>query len=132
MFEETGCAGVLIGRAAVVNPFIFRETRAFLETGEPPAPAPLEDRLEALRAYYRRLAGDEGERRAAFQIRKVLRMFGRAIGAGDVFHAAAGEVRDGAGINALLGTLRGRDDLARRPVRAIEVVPVPPAPVDAW
>jgi nifR3 family TIM-barrel protein len=34
IFERTGCDAVMIGRAAQGNPWIFREFRHFLETGE--------------------------------------------------------------------------------------------------
>src|ERR1700744_2638835 len=36
MFEQTGCAGVSIGRGAFYNPWIFQHTRQYLETGELP------------------------------------------------------------------------------------------------
>lgn len=40
MFDRTGCDGVMIGRGAQGNPWIFREVTAFLETGcVPPRPA---------------------------------------------------------------------------------------------
>ncbi|MGN1148230.1 MAG: tRNA dihydrouridine synthase DusB [Lachnospiraceae bacterium] len=36
MMDETGCDGIMIGRGAQGNPWIFREVRSFLETGRVP------------------------------------------------------------------------------------------------
>src|SRR5213592_4433392 len=48
MFEETGCAGVSIGRGAFYNPWIFLHTREFLQTGVvPPEPA-FEERIRVM------------------------------------------------------------------------------------
>lgn len=45
MFDKTGCDGVMIGRGAQGNPWIFREVAAFLETGRIlPRPTPMEVR----------------------------------------------------------------------------------------
>ncbi len=43
LLESTGCDGVMIGRAALLRPWIFRDVAAFLEQGSYPAsPSPLE------------------------------------------------------------------------------------------
>lgn len=39
MFEETGCAGIMIGRGAMKNPWLLRDIRRDLK-GLPPAPPP--------------------------------------------------------------------------------------------
>jgi tRNA-dihydrouridine synthase B len=49
--QETGCAGVMIGRAAIDHPWIFREARALLADGAPAAPPHEAERI----ALYRRL-----------------------------------------------------------------------------
>lgn len=42
--RETGVSGVMIGRAAMQNPWVFREAKYFLEAGELMAAVPLEER----------------------------------------------------------------------------------------
>jgi len=68
VLQFTGAAGVMIGRAAQGNPWIFREIRHFLDTGDflPPAPAGeihavMRQHLQELHEYY----GDEAGVRVA-------------------------------------------------------------------
>lgn len=50
MLEQTACDGIMIGRAARGNPWIFKEITTFLETGEKPEPpSPAEVREVILR-----------------------------------------------------------------------------------
>lgn len=44
MMDLTGCAGVMIGRGALGQPWIFRDTAHYLATGKLPAPLPRADR----------------------------------------------------------------------------------------
>jgi tRNA-dihydrouridine synthase len=55
MVAETGCDGIMIGRAAPANPWIFRQIAQYLATGTYDQPAEA-DRYEMIRAYYALLA----------------------------------------------------------------------------
>ena len=127
MFEETGCAGLLIGRAAVVDPFLFRAIAD--EGAAPPAAA---ERLAALGRHFALLAEDEGEALAARQFRKVLRLFGRAFGAGARFHEAAGAVAGAADVRALLDGFAARIGPDAPLAATAAAVPVPATAVDLW
>jgi tRNA-dihydrouridine synthase B len=48
MLEQTGCDYVMIGRAAIGNPFIFKEIKEFLKTGE----AIKQTKEEKIRDYF--------------------------------------------------------------------------------
>jgi tRNA-dihydrouridine synthase len=54
MFEQTGCDGVMIGRAASTNPWIFRQIEQYLADGRYDEPGDL-DRYRMIRDYYQML-----------------------------------------------------------------------------
>jgi len=53
LFNATGAAGLMVGRGAIGNPWIFREIAQAFDAGNetPPAPHSLEDAMEALKAH---------------------------------------------------------------------------------
>jgi len=62
MFENTGCDAVMIGRAALGNPWIFRELKSIFEKGDP-LPAPfISDRIFTCRRHLNLLVENRGER----------------------------------------------------------------------
>jgi tRNA-dihydrouridine synthase B len=69
MVAETGCAGVMIARGAMVDPFIFRRSRAAM-TGLPVEPVPASERVEAARRHLELSARFLGERTACVEFRK--------------------------------------------------------------
>lgn len=59
--RETGCAGVMVGRAAIDHPWVFREIRSLLDDGVLlPGPTP-EERLELCRQHLRANVAFRGE-----------------------------------------------------------------------
>ena len=71
MFEETGCDALMIGRAAMGNPWIFRQVKHYLETGERIADPALPERIEAALFHLKTMAAVEavGEERAVREMR---------------------------------------------------------------
>lgn len=72
MLEETGCDAVMIGRACLGNPWIFRETVSYLETGKTPIPPSEAERLEIVRQHGDHMAAYKGERTGIREFRKHL------------------------------------------------------------
>jgi len=68
MWSETGCDGVMVGRGAMQNPWIFRQTAARLLGKETPT-VTLEERREMILGHFRILREREEERFALHKIR---------------------------------------------------------------
>ncbi|MFO8113391.1 MAG: tRNA dihydrouridine synthase DusB [Desulfosalsimonadaceae bacterium] len=71
MIGQTGCDAVMIGRAAVSNPWIFQQTAAILEN-RPVPEVRVEDRLHVLLRYIDDAVNTYGEARAAKKMRSRL------------------------------------------------------------
>ena len=70
MMQQTGCAGVMIGRGALSMPWIFRDTWAFLTTGVIPEQPTLEQKCQLMRDHFRNLVRFRDERVAVLELRK--------------------------------------------------------------
>ncbi|MBQ6550757.1 MAG: tRNA dihydrouridine synthase DusB [Lachnospiraceae bacterium] len=69
MLHETGCDGLMIGQAAMGDPWIFERVRHYLETGEElPAPSPEEIYAMILR-HARMLIEENGEHMGILKMR---------------------------------------------------------------
>lgn len=69
MMAETGCDGVMIGRAATKNPWIFRQIEA-RRSGDRLPPPSLEDRRRLILGHFRMVAERDAERPALHKLRK--------------------------------------------------------------
>jgi nifR3 family TIM-barrel protein len=79
MREQTGCDGVMVGRAALGNPWIFREIAAALR-GEPsPAPPGVEERLALAARHVSMVVADRGMKVGVREMRKHLAWYVRGL-----------------------------------------------------
>ena len=68
MLDETGCDAVMIGRASMKNPWIYRQAAALM-AGRVPEEPTLEDRRELIMAHFRLLMEQEDD--AKFALHKL-------------------------------------------------------------
>ena len=71
-FEETGVDGILVGRATFGRPWIFREIKHLIETGEELPPIPLDECVMALKHQVEESVARIDEYRGILHIRRHL------------------------------------------------------------
>lgn len=72
MLEKTDCDGIMIGRGALGNPWIFREVKYFLKTGKKAAAPTLKERREIMLLHLNNAISYHGEHLGILEMRKHL------------------------------------------------------------
>ncbi len=72
MFVQTGCDAVMLGRACLGNPWIFREVLYYLETGSFKTKPDLKEKLEIIKLHGEGMAAYKGEHTGMREFRKHL------------------------------------------------------------
>lgn len=70
MRNEYGVDGVMIGRGSIGNPWIFREVKHFMQTGEILAPPTLNERVDACKTHLLKSIEWKGEKTGIFEMRR--------------------------------------------------------------
>lgn len=70
MKNRYGVDGVMIGRASIGNPWIFREIRHYLDTGETLPPPEITERVENCRTHLNKSLEWKGPRLGIFEMRR--------------------------------------------------------------
>lgn len=70
MFEETGVDGIMIGRASLGNPWIFKQIAYYLEKGEKLPEISAEEKYNVILEHFELLLKEKGEYTATREIRK--------------------------------------------------------------
>ena len=156
MIEQTGCAGVSVGRGAFDDPWIFRRTDHYLRTGELLPEPTLDERLRVMRRHFERYCEFYGEEHGAKFFRKVAPWYAKRFGPAKPFKARIITIKSRADFEAAIAEflewrlqfcdaagvlksqyapgplvasfMRDPDD----PVFSRESIPVPKGPVDTW
>ena len=68
--NEYGVDGIMIGRASIGNPWIFREIKHFFRTGEILHPPTIEEKVGAAREHLKRSLEWKGEKLGVLEMRR--------------------------------------------------------------
>ena len=78
-FDRYGVDGIMIGRATYGHPWIFREIKHFLSTGELPPPMSVGERAALAKEHLSYSLELKGERRGVFEMRRHLSNYFKGI-----------------------------------------------------
>jgi len=105
MFDETGCAGVSIGRGAFYDPWIFRRTLSYLQNGSdaaiPPEP-PFAERVRVLCRHLDLMVEVFGEELGCRMFRKVAPWYSKRFGPAAEFNRHVVRISTRAEFNQVL------------------------------
>jgi nifR3 family TIM-barrel protein len=86
MIEQTGCAGVSIGRGAFYNPWIFQQTQHYLRTGELLPEPSFEERVRLMCRHLDLMSEVFGEAHGCRMFRKVAPWYAKRFGPANKFN----------------------------------------------
>lgn len=79
MIDETGCDGVMIGRAAMADPLIFRQVNHYLNTGRLLPEPTIREKIHLARVHARLVVRQFGERRGVKMMRYHLGWYSKGL-----------------------------------------------------
>ena len=106
MIEETGCAGVSIGRGAFYNPWIFQQTQHHLKTGELLPEPSFDERLRLMCRHLDLMIEVFGEAHGCRMYRKVAPWYAKRFGPANEFNKRVVLVSSRAEFYEILGHYR--------------------------
>lgn len=79
MFDRYGVDGLMIGRATIGKPWIFRDIKHYLETGEILAPMPLAERVAMAKQHFQQSVEWKGQPRGIYEMRRHLSTYFKGL-----------------------------------------------------
>ncbi|QQS52464.1 MAG: tRNA dihydrouridine synthase DusB [Bacteroidota bacterium] len=78
-FDRYGVDGIMIGRGAVGRPWIFRDIKHFLKTGEEHIPLSVKEKVDLARIHFRKSLEVKGERVGVLEMRRHLSTYFKGL-----------------------------------------------------
>ena len=134
MMRETGCHAVSIGRAALANPWIFRQLKEWEETGAYSPAGSFDERLQLMLQQFQCLEERHGSERAIVLFRKMAHWYLKGMRVQKKLRGDFQKVCTRDEMDAHLTLIReaGPVDGNRSGVLTDCHIPVPSGPVDKW
>src|SRR6516162_5693594 len=134
MLRVTGCAGIAIGRGALLNPWIFAQLCRREQTGEPGPGGNYEQRVDLMHRHFHLLVEHRGERFGCLTFRKVANWYCRVLRPGRDIQQRLIRIESAAEFDVLVEEVRRRGQL--RPDHewpdGEPIIAVPKGPNERW
>jgi nifR3 family TIM-barrel protein len=124
MLQTTGVAGVMIGRGALVRPWIFRDTHALLATGRVPSEPTIHEKCDTIRRHFYNLCTHRNERVAVLEFRKRISWYAKTMNPCRLLRDPMREINSPADFERVLATFLEWRDAYDAAVRAGRIRPL--------
>jgi tRNA-dihydrouridine synthase B len=132
MLEETGCAGVAIGRGALLNPYLFVQIRRWELFGVPGPLPTYEQRLDFMHRHFHLQVEERGERIGCITFRKIANWYSRLLKPSNEQHRALMLIESVESFDRIIEALRDRGPPPFYHRHEDIGVPVPGGPNERW
>jgi nifR3 family TIM-barrel protein len=132
MFDETGCAGIGIGRGALLNPWIFAQLCSWEQTGQPGFVPGYDQRLDFMARHYQLLVEQRGERYASLTFRKCGGWYSRVLRPGKEIHQRLMMLERVADFEDIVRTLHTKGPPPHWQAGELPEIAVPQGPISHW
>ncbi len=132
MFETTGCAGISIGRGALLNPWIFAQLCRWETTGDPGPGPGYAARLDFMSRHFHLLLDQRGEKYACLTFRKVANWYCRVLKPGKEIQQRLVMIASAADFDGIVDHLRDKGPPPRWHDEALPELAVPHGPISHW
>ena len=119
--RETGADAIMVGRAALGNPWLIRDIAAAMRGEAPPGPPTIPERIDFAREHFDAMIERYGEKSGVLQMRKHLGWYVKGVRDASSMRERINRAPDAASVRALLDEARALQPAEREAPEAEEL-----------